>query len=914
MRDQLVGRDEQLARVDAALSAGDEDADGAGPAHLVFDGTPGAGKTALLRATARRARRRGHPVVWARAHPAEQTFHFGVLRQLFDARAGAQPSDRPVLLAVDDVHWADEPSLEWLSRLARRGPAARVRIVATRSPGIGAGEFPDVLTAVPVPGLGADDVAALAHELLASKAAADLSFVRDIHRRANGNALLVTELLRAAAGTGELKPPAVPRRVGRWVTSRLGRLSADALPVARAIVILGEQAEPRVVAALAGLDVAAADAAADALARAGFLSRAGDPPRFTHPIVRDAIDELIAPAARRVAHAAAATILHEAHRPADVVAGHLLATDPLGRRWAAETLRTAAATSPEGAMAARRLRRALREPVDTDLRAVLRAELGHVELHTKAEPERRPALDAAVEHLTAAFEGARDAPLLAGVTEDLAIAHYLDGAPDRAMEVVDRTIAELSGGHHDHHDHHAPHRRHHRRDLVDRLAALALAMTGPCDGRAHAARLDRLQAAAAADPDLAVTVAAFRAGLAAVDGRPDEAVMQARRVAAAGPARTPRRLLEYSTAAAVLCTADVLGLAARCATGVIARGDETGPAGFAAIGHALAARVAFVEGRIDDAVDEARIAGATQFAVNGRAHAWARAWELAALLVKGDQNASAAILTGAGLLGERRAASPGRPRDSAGGDRSPDAFLDAFFLSARGVLRELRGDLDLALADHLDAGRRLVAAGIVNPAFVPWRSRAARVSLGLGQRDAAVRLAGEELALARRWGTPRAIGVALRALGVAAGGAEGLSLLEESVALLAHSPARVEHAYALYDLGRSLGEAGRREEARPLLHESYRMAAGCGARPLAERCAAEIKRVGGRLPRALPAGPAALTAQERRIAERAVAGATNREIAEELFLTLRTVEAHLTGVYRKLGITGRAQLAARLTD
>jgi DNA-binding CsgD family transcriptional regulator len=423
-------------------------------------------------------------------------------------------------------------------------------------------------------------------------------------------------------------------------------------------------------------------------------------------------------------------------------------------------------------------------------------------------------------------------------------------------------------------------------------------------------------------------IAAFRAGRAAVAGRPDEAVIQARRVAAAGPPRTPRRLLDHATAASVLCSADVLGLAARCATSMIAQGHGAGSAGFAVFGHALAARVAHLEGRLDDAIDEARIAGAVQFALNGRAHVGARAWELVALLVKGDLNASAAILTGAGLLGERGAAAPSPAWGAAGdggergdggdrgdrGDGAVDAFMDAHFLGARGVLRELRGDLEAALADHVECGRRLTAAGIVNPAFVPWRSRAARVSDGLGRRDAALRLAAEELSLARRWGTPRAVGVALRALGVAAGGADGLSLLEESVALLARSPARVEHAYALYDLGRTLGESGWREEARPLLHESYRLAAGCGARPLAERCAAEIKRVGGRRPRALIAGPAALTAQERRIAERAVAGATNREIAEELFLTLRTVEAHLTGVYRKLGITGRAQLAARLTD
>jgi DNA-binding CsgD family transcriptional regulator len=373
----------------------------------------------------------------------------------------------------------------------------------------------------------------------------------------------------------------------------------------------------------------------------------------------------------------------------------------------------------------------------------------------------------------------------------------------------------------------------------------------------------------------------------------------------------------------VLCCADHLDLAARGAAEIITAAERAGPAGFTALGHALAARVACHEGRLRDAVDEARTAGAVQFAINGRAHAGARVWELAALLIQGDQNASAAILTDAGLLGERRPVtawtrgSGGGAEGGHGADRGRHAHDDlrhGHLVSARGLLRELRADLECALADHLECGRRLTTGGIVNPALVPWRSRAALVAHRLHRREFALRLAAEELSLAGRWGTPRTIGVALHALGVAAGGSDGLSLLQESVALLARSPARVEHARALYDLGRILGESGRREDARPMLHESYRLAAGCGARPLADRCVAEIKRVGGRRPRAPLAGPAALTLQERRIAERAVAGSTNREIAEELFLTLRTVETHLTGVYRKLGIAGRAQLADHLPD
>jgi DNA-binding CsgD family transcriptional regulator len=180
-------------------------------------------------------------------------------------------------------------------------------------------------------------------------------------------------------------------------------------------------------------------------------------------------------------------------------------------------------------------------------------------------------------------------------------------------------------------------------------------------------------------------------------------------------------------------------------------------------------------------------------------------------------------------------------------------------------------------------------------------------------RGEAWRLAAEELALARAWGAPVPLGIALRAAGRIR---QDAAALEESVAVLAAAPARLEYARSLHEFGLmrlgSAGGAARRDEARGLLREAYVIALDCGSAPLVEQVGAALARAGARRPRPRRTGVAALTAQERRIAELAAAGATNREIAEALFLIQRTVETHLTSVYRKLGIEGRGTLPAAL--
>jgi DNA-binding CsgD family transcriptional regulator len=162
---------------------------------------------------------------------------------------------------------------------------------------------------------------------------------------------------------------------------------------------------------------------------------------------------------------------------------------------------------------------------------------------------------------------------------------------------------------------------------------------------------------------------------------------------------------------------------------------------------------------------------------------------------------------------------------------------------------------------------------------------------------------------ARSWGTPRAIGMALRTAGLAEGGERGLELLEEAAAVLEPSPARLEHARALVDLGAALRRANRRAAARDPLRRALDLADVCGAGPLAERARQELRAAGGRPRRPRVSGVDSLTASERRIAGLATDGLSTPEIAQALFITKKTVETHLGNVYRKLDIHSRAELA-----
>jgi DNA-binding NarL/FixJ family response regulator len=145
-------------------------------------------------------------------------------------------------------------------------------------------------------------------------------------------------------------------------------------------------------------------------------------------------------------------------------------------------------------------------------------------------------------------------------------------------------------------------------------------------------------------------------------------------------------------------------------------------------------------------------------------------------------------------------------------------------------------------------------------------------------------------------------------LGLVEGGKAGIGLLREAVEVLAGSEARLEHARAIVDLGAALRRANQRTEARERLREGVDLAQRLAAFGLAGRANDEIAATGARPRKVLQTGLDALTASERRVGQLAADGMTNKEIAQTLFVTIKTVEVHLSHAYRKLEISSRAQL------
>jgi DNA-binding CsgD family transcriptional regulator len=202
--------------------------------------------------------------------------------------------------------------------------------------------------------------------------------------------------------------------------------------------------------------------------------------------------------------------------------------------------------------------------------------------------------------------------------------------------------------------------------------------------------------------------------------------------------------------------------------------------------------------------------------------------------------------------------------------------------------------------------------GIDHPGFVPWREVAAVAAHSLGDADGAARLSEESLELARSLGVPRAISSALRTNAALVDNGSRVRYLEEAVSVVDGHPSALERAHGLVGLGAALRSTGQRDAARSRLREGLQLADAIGATPLADRARAELRATGARPRRAAHTGADALTPTERRVSELAAAGLTNPEIAQDLFVTIKTIETHLAHAYRKLGIDSRRELLSAL--
>jgi ATP/maltotriose-dependent transcriptional regulator MalT len=276
-------------------------------------------------------------------------------------------------------------------------------------------------------------------------------------------------------------------------------------------------------------------------------------------------------------------------------------------------------------------------------------------------------------------------------------------------------------------------------------------------------------------------------------------------------------------------------------------------------------------------------------------HAYAVAFLLDCLIERGELTEALELVEAPAFAGEL-----------------PDLFGFHLLRVARARTRIASGNAEAGVRELIEVGRSM-ALGQFSPSVCPWRGRTAVGLVALGRHEEARALAEEELRLARTTDAVWAEVVALGALALAAP-ETAADALQRAIELSDRYGFALEHARALILLGALRRRQGQRKVATELLREGLDRSAHCGALALEERAHAELTAAGLRPRRRSLTGVDSLTTGERRVAELAADGLSNREIAQALFVSMRTVETHLTHTYQKLGIRSRSELAAALRD
>jgi DNA-binding CsgD family transcriptional regulator len=680
---------------------------------------------------------------------------------------------------------------------------------------------------------------------------------------------------RAAVGIEAFGAEAVARALDR----RLERLGAREL--ARALAVLGEDAPPREVAALAGLDATEAARLSDALRAAGVLASgpgrsAGARLEFAHPILRAAVLAGLGPAERALWHSRAAELLTGEGAEPERVAVQLLEAEPAGDPAAVKALRAAARAAtgrgaPESATAY--LRRALAEPPGPAERPAVLLELG-LALAAHRHPDSPALLHEAVDSIAdpaargpAAVRAARALGLAALYADVVGICRQtLVAAADLPPDDVARLEAELIG----------------------------IGMTRAEGHDEIRERVERIRR----DPPAVPLWRVVAAAMDTYDGRPAR-----ESIALVSPllreevlAAERESLVATVVLMLVLIWNDDLDAAKGVADGLLAAARARGWASAVANGSFMRAAAQVRRGEVADAEADIRPSFEFKLAVSPPdSIAWAL-MPLLDTLVERDE-----------LEEAERALASARAEVL-----TPDLLAFPFVMEARSRLRLAQGRPEEALADARAAAASWPAHRTDTPGLAGWRVCAAEALVALGDTAAARGLASEQLALAERFGAAGPLGAALRVLGRSSPPAEAIAPLERAVALLRDSSAQLEHMRALVELGAALRRRGRREAAREPLRLALHLADRGGAVRLAARAREELRAAGARPRRTALAGRDALTPAERRVVALAAEGHTNRRIAQQLFVTQRTVETHLTHAFAKLDVTSRDQLAAAL--
>ena len=930
--DILLEREREVSTLEALIAAA-----AAGESGVAcIEGSAGIGKSRLIAHARDRAVDQGIVAFSARGAVLEREFAFGAVRQLFEGsvarcpelldRGSAASAERifkpetgvgeiqsradpsfaalhglywltvhlcdkqPLMLAVDDLQWCDPPSLRYLAYLRNRLEGLPVVVVV----GLRSDEFaareglieaivgePSTVAIRPAPLSEVADAALVRRRLGVD---AEHDFCLACHRATGGNPLLTTELLKVLAAEG-VRPTRDdvlligelgPRSMSRAIFLRLGRLPVEATSVARAVAILGDHADAATIAKLAGLDETRAANGIAALARAEIL-HPHPPVRFVHPLVAAAVYHDVLVGERELAHRRAAELLSGAGAPVDAVASHLLLAPAVGEPWAVHVLadaaaRASAAGAPESATAY--LTRALAEDPGGERESQLLLALGRVEALTSGA--------AAAEHLRRAYRLLSDPRERASAAEVLARTLLFTSSPDEAAEVARRAAAELPPE---------------LSDLRDALEAFELfCVLFGAGERRSLERLERHYTRSVGPGVGAKMLAAIAAQAWMYACGPSDAVSALSLAALAGG-----ELIAADNGLLANCPITNLTFADRPEAvdwWEVARGDAHRRGSLFAIssinlwgGHTLYRRGELVEAA--ESLSRCRV----------ELDQWGHR-ELEAQIYC-DAHLASVLRERGDLSGARRALQ--KSRDPGGCDDGARYWLNS---AIELLLAERRFAEAVKAAD--DYACRFGDV-VVNPMDAPWRSHKAYALNALGRRDEARDLVAGELELARAWGAPGTIARSLRALGTL-DRERGLAHLEEAVFLTAGSPARLEYAKALFALGTTLRHQRRLTAARDPLRAALEVAVVSGAERLAEQVRSELYATGARPRGTALTGVGSLTATERRVATLAADGTTNREVAEALFVTPKTVEMHLRNVYRKLGITSRRGLPSALAQ